>query len=153
MYNLVISILFFSLFSIWLLFASLLALVGAFLPFSAKKLDAAEVKTSDTICRALFEKGKLTEDEYAFETEKVAESYDELIFKGYSFIVAPVIWMVKNSSAIDKPMLFLVHRWMGVHHFFFDNENHKSPALFDIALTKVCVLIAKGTGKSLSLFL
>jgi hypothetical protein len=146
------SFIYFSIYSVWLCFSIVLALTGAFLPSHSRGLKAQEVKDSDTICRALYEKGKLTKEEYAFETDHVAESYDDQIFKGYSFIVFPVIWTLKKTNTIDSSILFLVHRWMSVHHHFFENKTHNKPPKFDIFFTKACVAIAKGTGKSLSLF-
>jgi len=154
--NLIGSILFFSLYLFWLVFSLALAAAGLFLPIKSNDLKADSVKESDTICKALYSKSKLTAEEYAFETDQVAVSYDDLIFKGYGFIVAPVIWMLKNNDIIDSSLLFLVHRWMAVHHYKFKTENANKtqvkPANFDLVLTKFCVSVAKGTGKSLSLF-
>jgi len=155
-FNFAGSIFFFSLYLFWLAVSLTLALVGMLLPIKAHDLKSDSVKAADTICKVLFEKNKLTQEEYAFETDQVAESYDDLIFKGYSFIVAPVIWMLKTNNIIDYSLLFLVYRWMAVHHYKFKTENANKtqvkPANFDLMLTKCCVAIAKGTGKSLSLF-
>lgn len=146
------SLLFFSMYSLWLVLSLFLALAGTFLPIKSNFLKAEQVKESDTICKALFDKNKLTAEEYAFETDQVAESYDDLVFKGYGFIVFPVIWIIKKTDTIDGAVLFLAHRWMSVHHYFFENKTHIKPAQFDIFFTKFCVAVAKGTGKSLCLF-
>jgi len=144
---------FFSFYSLWLSLSIAMALMGTFLPFKSRALRKETVKEADTICKILFEKKKLTAQEYAFETDQVAVHYDDLIFKGYGFIVFPVIYTLRITDLIDRPILFLVKRWMAVHHYFFDNESHKKPLRFDIFFTKFCVAVAKGTGKSLCLFL
>ena len=158
------SVLFFSLYMLWLFVCFVLALVGFLIPVRAEVLDSKYVLESDTICKALFHKNKLTQSEYDFETTQVAEHYSDLIFRGYGFIVAPIIWTIKKFNFIDSAVLFFVYRWMNVHHRLFQTSSHtanknqfrsppfRPPPYFHIWLTAVCVKIAKGTGKSLFLF-
>jgi len=149
--------LFFSCYLIWLALCFALAVAGLLLPKKALPLKSKTVQESETICKTLYQKGKLSAEEYDFETHQVAETYDDLVFKGYEFIVAPVIWMLKRGKSIDSLVLFFVYRWMNVHHCILgttetENSSQITAPKFDIKLTKICVALAKGTGKSLSLF-
>jgi hypothetical protein len=131
----------------------LLALIGIFIKEKKdEQLKTDEVQDSITICRLLFERSKLTEQEYAFETEQVATAYNASAFTGYKFMAAPIISVVKRKSFLDHSLVFLVRRWIKVHRYFFENKNQKPPR-FHILFTQSCIFIAKGTGKTLCLFI
>lgn len=135
---------------LWLLFCSLLALLGWVLPAKILKLNSDEVEASLTVCKILNEKGLISDDEYGFETQKVARLYDQLTFKGYLFIMNPVIAIMKGAQFLDAFVLWLVKRWMNVHrHFLGGNQN---PPAFHVMLTRLCTHLAFYLGKTLKLF-
>ena len=66
------------------------------------------VKQRETICSVLYKKNLLTTSEYEFETVDVASWYDELTFRGYLFVLAPVIFLLKHFSFADNFVLYIV---------------------------------------------
>ena len=83
------------LFIIWLLFCGFLALLGEFLPSKKIAIDLEKVKRKETICSVLNSKKLLSDEEYSFETQDVASLYNELIFRGYLFVLSPIIFLLK----------------------------------------------------------
>lgn len=146
------SVLFYIFYLFWISIAFILTLISLFLPNRKNKtLETSDVQDSITICRILFERSRLTAEEYAFETEQVATAYSETAFTGYKFMAAPIIWFLKRGEFLESSLVFLVRRWINVHKHFFENKN-QVPPLFHILFTKLCIFIAKGTGKTLCLF-
>ncbi len=137
----------------WLLLCSVLALISFFLPRQKKEIDLLEVKNKNTICRYLNERGRLTDEEYSFETENVAAHYDDITFKGYLFIVSPLLLFMKILSQFEDLMLWLVYQWIKAHKKIFSELNIQSfddkveqvPRYISI-ITFICVRIAQGVG-------
>lgn len=157
MLNFLKAVLFYIFYVFWISISLLLCLISLLIPNRKdQKLKTNDVEDSTTICRILFERSKLTAEEYAFETEHVATAYSESAFTGYKFMAAPIIWFLLRGSFLDDSLLFLIRRWINVHHHFFENKalenKNQVPPLFHILFTKGCILIAKGTGKTLCLF-
>ena len=55
-------------------------------------IDLKKVKEKETICKVLNQKGLISDKEYNFETNEVAVLYDETTFRGYLFILKPIIF-------------------------------------------------------------
>lgn len=121
------------------------------MPIKKRELNSEEVKKSLTICRCLFEKNKIDESIYAFETDQVATTYNHLVFKGYGLIVSPVIFILKRFDFMDQITLYFVDRWVSVHKYYL-HEKALRPPQTHIFITKFCVLMAKSVGKLLSAF-
>ena len=128
------------LFICWLLFSFVLSLIGLFLYERRIHIDLEKVKKRDTICSVLNSKKLLSDDEYAFETEDVALLYDELTFRGYLFVLSPVIFLLKHFSFTDSFVLYLVKKWMYIHKYLRQHE--KRPKSFFSALMSLCVFLA-----------
>jgi len=137
---------------VWLILCFALAMVGALIPFRKKNLDPSHVKKSLTICRCLFEKNKIDESVYAFETDQVAISYNNLVFRGYSLIVSPLIYVLKRFDFMDMITLYFVDRWVSVHRFYLVKDKTITPPKIHIAITKFCVFMAQSVGKILTFF-
>lgn len=135
------------LFAIWLLFWAVVAIVGTFLPKKQILINLDEVKSKDTICKVLNNKKLLSDKEYSFETNDVAAQYDELTFHGYLFVLNPIIFLLKYTSFMDRFVLYLVYKWMGIH--YFKKENKQRPKTFFSGLAKVCVSLAGSVGQIL----
>ena len=111
------------------------------------KIDLIRVKKRDTICSELHRKKLLSDEEYEFETVEVASWYDELTFRGYLFVLAPVIFLLKNFSFADRFILYLVHKWIKIH---YHQKKHKTkPKNFFALLMALCVILANYVGQVL----
>lgn len=142
--------LFFTIFFFWLIFCFLLSLPGFLIRVRSHRLNQNDVKKHLTICRCLFEKNLIDEKVYSFETNQVSQMYDHLVFKGYGFIVFPVIYALKKYSFLDKSVLFFVTKWVAVHEHFFNKSSLKTPKSH-IYLVFICTSISRALGGSLKL--
>lgn len=133
------------LFIIWLLFCGVIAFFGLFFHKKFIPIDFDGVKKKDTICSVLNSKGLLSDEEYAFETKDVAGLYDELIFRGYLFVLRPIIVLLKYTNFANDFILYLVHRWMEVHNY---KQKQKTNSFFTL-LFKFCVNTAGRIGQVL----
>lgn len=145
----------------WLVVCILLAALSLIIPRRSKEIDLSEVKNKNTICRYLNEKGRLTDEEYSFETENVASFYDYFTFKGYLFIVSPLLFLMKVLSRFEDLMLWLVYQWIKAHKKIFSELNIHTHTLNDklepvptytTVITYICVRIAQGVGVTLHSF-
>ncbi len=134
----------------WLLICLGFACFGFFFPSKRGRLDLEEVDRRTTVCKVLSQKGLITQQEYEFETQKVAAYYDEQTFSGYLFIMKPVIYALQMTTYFDSFLLFLVKKWIAVHRFMF--YQIEKPKLFYIRLAAVCVALAHGVGVCLHQF-
>lgn len=134
----------------WLLFCAILALLGAFLPKKNILINLKQVKQKETICKVLNNKGLINDEEYRFETNEVAILYDELTFKGYLFILKPIIIMLKYTNFLDVFISYLAFKWMEIHQY---KKQHKKEAkTFFSLLSNTSVAIAQATGNFLYRF-
>jgi hypothetical protein len=138
------------LFILWLLFCFFLSIIGFFTTRKKITINLDNVKKRETICSVLNNKNLISDQEYRFETEDVATLYDELTFKGYLFVLKPVIFLLKHTAFSDTFILFLVKKWMYVHHF--QRRYKKNPNTPFYFLIKTCVLLAKYLGHFLYIF-
>ena len=104
-------------FLVWLLFCAILALIALVLPKKDILIDLDNVKQKETICKVLNYKGLISDKEYSFETNEVAILYDELTFRGYLFILKPIIITLKYTDFLDGFITYLAFKWMEVHSF------------------------------------
>lgn len=138
------------LFTTWLLFCVLLALLGSILPKKDISINLNEVEEEETICKVLNRKGLMSDEDYSFEINEVAIMYDETTFKGYLFILNPIIFIFNQTNFMDNFIAFLAHKWMEIHHF---EKTHKQEAkTFFSLIANTSVSIAKGTGNFLYRF-
>jgi len=128
----------------WLLFCAILAILALVLPKKEILIDLDNVKQKETICKILNKKGLISDKEYSFETNEVAVLYDELTFRGYLFILRPIIITLKYTNFLDKVMTYLAFKWMEVHSF--KKEHNKEAKTFFWLLSKISVAIAKLVG-------
>ena len=135
------------LFILWLFFCGFLAFLGELLPSKKIAIDLEKVKRKETICSVLNSKKLLSDEEYSFETQDVASLYNELIFRGYLFVLSPIIFLLKHTSFADSFVLYLVHRWMDVH--YFNKDSAYTPKTFFSQLFKICVYLAGNVGQVL----
>ena len=133
-------------FPLWFSFCALLALLGILIPCATESLTADFVKSQTTVCKILHHKGQLTAEEYRFETDVVAPSYDHSTFAGYRFIWAPMMFFLKRVNTFDPMMVFLVQLWMKSQHVIHRNGGGWMPPVANF-----CVAIARSTGHSLFL--
>ncbi len=145
--KIIANMLFIPLLCIWLLFCLLIAILGALFINKKIRIDLQRVKKRDTVCSVLYEKNLLTKDQYEFETEEVASWYDELTFKGYLFILAPVIMTIKYFSFFDGIIFYLVKKWIKVH--YFQKEYKSKPKTLFSLLTTISVRLANWVGQVL----
>ena len=89
----------------------------------------------------------LSDEEYSFETNEMAAQYDKLTFRGYLFILNPIIFLLNRTNFMDKFVLYLVHKWMEIH--YFKKEHNHKPRTFFSGLAKVCVSLAGAVGQIL----
>lgn len=134
---------------IWLGVCIVFAFFGTLVPSEERQIELSEVLNVTTVCKVLNNKNLISNKEYEFETQRVAGFYSGHTFQGYLFILAPVIYFLERSNFLDSMMLWLVKRWMKVHHFILDKSC--APPKFQILLTKICVFIAYSNGKILNL--
>lgn len=146
-YKLFTNIIFIIFLFIWLLFCLILALLGALFINKKIQIDLQRVKKRDTICSVLYEKKLLNEEQYEFETSEVASWYDELTFRGYLFILAPVIKTIKNFSFFDSIIFYLVQKWMEVH--YYQKEYKRKPKSFFAFISNISVKLANWVGQVL----
>ena len=135
------------LFTIWLLFCFIISLIGSLLYKKRVHIDLDRVKKRETICSVLNSKKYLSDEEYEFETVEVASLYDELTFRGYLFVLAPVIFLLKHFNFADGFVFYLVKKWMHIHKF--QRQHKKKPKSFFSALMSLCVLLAFFVGQVL----
>lgn len=135
------------LFVFWLLFCFVISLIGSLLYKKRVRIDLDRVKRRETICSVLNQKKYLSDDEYEFETVEVASLYDELTFRGYLFVLSPVIFLLKHFRFADSFVLYLVKKWMYIHKF--QREHKKKLKSFFSALMSLCVLLAFFVGQVL----
>ena len=90
-------ILFSPLFFIWLLFNAILAFLGVFLFFKKSPIDLDKVQKKETICAILHHKGLLSDQEYAFETNDVANQY-AIILLVVSFLLIVVLNLLLRNN-------------------------------------------------------
>ena len=128
----------------WLLFCAILALIALVLPKKDILIDLDNVKQKETICKVLNNKGLISDKEYSFETNEVAILYDELTFRGYLFILRPIIITLKYTNFLDKVMTYLAFKWMEVHSF--KKEYNQDAKTFFWLLSKISVAIARLVG-------
>ncbi len=131
-------------FIIWLLFCAVLALFALLLPKKDILIDLNKVKQKETICKVLNKKGLISDKEYSFETNEVAVLYDETTFRGYLFILKPIIISLKYTNFLDGFISYLAYEWMEVHSFKKEH-NCEAKTLFGL-LSKISVTIAKLVG-------
>jgi len=137
------------LFIIWLLFCAIIALIGVFLPKKNIAINLDNVKRKQTVCSVLNKKGLLSNEEYNFETNEVASQYEGTAFTGYLLILAPIIFLLKNTSFADSFILIIVHKWMDVHNFK-KTTGYKANKFY-LGLANTCVAIAANVGQFLHL--
>jgi len=135
------------LFTIWLLFCFMISLIGSLLYKKRVHIDLDRVKKRETICSVLNSKKYLSDEEYEFETVEVASLYDELTFRGYLFVLAPVIFLLKHFSFADGFVFYLVKKWMYIHKY--QRQHKKKPKSFFSVLMSLCVLLAFFVGQVL----
>ena len=135
-------------FIIWLLFCAILALFALVLPKKDILIDLKKVKEKETICKVLNKKGLISDKEYSFETNEVAVLYDETTFRGYLFILKPIIFTLKYANFLDGFLLYLAYKWMEVHTY--KKEHNREAKTFFWLLSKVSVSIAKLVGTFLT---
>jgi hypothetical protein len=128
----------------WLLFCLLLAVVGRLLPNASKAPDLTEVVKKTTVCKVLNQKNLITDEEYEFETQSVAQFYDRLTFRGYLFVMAPFILLLRSTSFLDRFFQFLVRRWIKVHGFLIHGQTR--PDTWLVGLAQICAQIAHRVG-------
>ncbi len=133
------------LFITWLFFCLSIGLIGFFLSKKNLKIDLDAVKKTDTICSVLNSKGLLSDEEYSFETNDVASFYDEATFSGYLFVLNPIIYLLKTTNFADSFVLFVVNKWMLIHHYEIKHKN--KPNTFFSNLAKSCIAIAGYIGQ------
>nr|WP_129502540.1 hypothetical protein [Malaciobacter halophilus] len=146
-YKIIAYIITIPLFTIWLLFCFIISLIGSVLYKKRIYIDLDRVKKRETICSVLNNKKYLSDEEYEFETVEVACIYDELTFRGYLFVLAPVIFLLKHFSFTDDFVFYLVKKWMDLHKF--QREHKKRPKSFFSSLMSLCVLLAFFVGQVL----
>jgi hypothetical protein len=129
---------------IWLLFCAVLALIALVLPKKDILIDLNKVKKKETICKVLNNKGLISDKEYSFETNEVAILYDETTFRGYLFILKPIIVTLKYTNFLDGFISYLAFKWMAVHTYKKEH-NREAKTLFWL-LSKISVAIAKLVG-------
>lgn len=134
-------------FIIWLLFCFFISLLGALFNQRKIKIDLVKVKKRDTICSVLYNKKLLTNEEYEFETCEVASWYDELTFRGYLFVLAPVIFLLKYFSFADGFVLYVVKKWIKIHRY--QKKYSGKPKTFFSSFISLCVLLANFVGQVL----
>ncbi len=146
------------LYVIWLLVCLGLALVSFVIPVRPQKIDLNQVKNKKTVCRHLNERGRLTDQEYNFETEQVAAHYDNLTLKGYLFIISPLLFFMKFIKKLEDLMLWLVYQWIKAHKKIFHRlkmptfEGHLPHVPFYTTwITHTCVWLAQRVGVTISL--
>lgn len=132
---------------LWLLLCFLISLIGMLLIKKRVIIDLDKVKNRETICSVLNKKNLITDEEYEFETVDVASLYDELTFRGYLFVLNPIIYLLKKYTFADKFILYIVKKWMHLHHF--ENKNNKKPKTFFSILMQTCVILAGYVGQVL----
>lgn len=117
--------------------------------FSKRKIDIdlQRVKQRETICSVLHKKNLLTTSEYEFETVDVASWYDELTFRGYLFVLAPVIFLLKYFSFADSFVLYVVKKWIKIH--YYQKKYNTKPNTFFSFLMSFCILLANLLGQVL----
>ena len=135
------------LFIIWLLICFLISLIGLILFKKKIEINLDRVKKRETICSVLKDKKFLSEEEYEFETVDVASQYDELTFRGYLFVLKPIIFLLKNSSFTDEFVFYIVKKWMKLHEY--KREQNSMPKSFFSLLMKLCVVLAGYVGQVL----
>ena len=146
-FTLIAYILTIPLFIIWLLFCAFLAFLGLLLFKKQIVIDIQKVKDKETICSVLNKKALLSDEEYDFETNDVANLYDDLIFRGYLFVLAPIIFLLKYTNFANSFILYLVHKWMQMHKY--KKVYKKEPKTFFSTLMNICVRIAGLIGQFL----
>lgn len=129
----------------WLMICALIALFGVILPAQREYLNTDQVEASRTVCKILHKKGLITDEEYAFEHRVVAARYDHSTFKGYLFILTPIMGLLERSQFLDKFLTYLVKAWMDVQHHWMQKGDR--PARWQIYLARVCVSLAHYNGR------
>jgi len=137
--------------TLWLLFCFIISLIGSLLYKKRIHIDLDRVKKRETICSVLTTKKLLSKEEYEFETVQVASLYDELTFRGYLFVLAPVIFLLKHFSFADSFVLYLVHKWMHIHHH--QRIHNQKPKSFFSYLMSICVLLSFFVGQVVCVFI
>ena len=137
-------------FIIWLLFCAVLALFALLLPKKNILIDLKKVKEKETICKVLNQKGLISDKEYNFETNEVAVLYDETTFRGYLFILKPIIFTLKYTNFLEGFLSYLAYKWMAVHTY--KKEHNREAKTFFWFLSKLSVSIAKLVGNFLYRF-
>jgi hypothetical protein len=145
LFNSCAAVLFFSIYFLWLLIFFVLGVIGFFIPISERRLTTSEVLNTKTVCKVLFEKGKLSLEDYHFETTEVSSCYSSEVFLGYKVIMLPVILTAAKCNFLDNAILYLVKRWIRVHKWSLGLNETKPPKLH-IFLKFFCVSIARNVG-------
>lgn len=135
---------------IWLLFCLCIALMGSLFSKKEIQIDLEEVYQKETVCSVLHKKGFLSDEEYYFETNNVAKQYNQTTFRGYLFIVAPLIVLLQYTNFADSLIKKIVSIWMDVHHFQKSSDYTAKRAWRYLVL--FCVRIAEYVGRFLTLF-
>ncbi len=144
--------LFFCVFYIgWLILCFFISLPGFFLRSEKEKMSVRKVIESETICRILVRKKKISKANYEFEATQVSQFYDRHTFSGYMFIVEPVIWALHKNKAMDDIVTFFVRRWIRVQKYKILQAGSPAPTLHNL-ISEICVKIASSLGRFLSLF-
>lgn len=138
------------LFIAWLIFCAGIATIGIFISKKHILINLDRVKKKETICQVLNTKGLISNKEYSFETDEVAPLYDELTFRGYLFVLNPIIFLLKHTDFTNTFVVFLVNKWMNIHHF--QNQYKKDPNTYFSAFAKLCVVLAGNVGQVLYRF-
>lgn len=143
--SLVFSAVFFVFWLSWIvLFLSALPL-ALLIPRRDKTLTANTIEDSPSICRYLNQKEKLSDADYDFEKNQVAEFYDEVTFRGYQVLVWPVTALLPKTDLIDGLILFFVRRWIVTNQGIIENK----PGAFtaEVLLARLCTGYAALLGR------
>ena len=145
-----VSILFLPLYFLWLSVCLFLALLGCCVPRVKSVLSSEAVEKVTTICRVLHEKGKINAEQYSFESKVVAPTYDVATFCGYRWIVAPVIFVLQRSDALDSLVQFFVFWWMKVQRSRL--AQGRKVLWFEALMVSLATSIAQRVGNLVFLF-
>lgn len=143
----ILAFFFFTFLFLWIVLCSLLVLPSFFLPKKRFPLSKNDVDEDTTVCWLFFEKGHFNKAHYEFESGVVAPYYDKVTFLGYGLILSPVMWALKNYNFIDRPMLFVVRRWMRIHRYIILNEQWV--AFWELPFTRLCTSLSARVGLTL----
>lgn len=134
----------------WLILLAPMAIAGFLFVGRKSPVPTEQVDASKTLCKSLWQKGLLPREDYEFEYTEVSQNYSGNVFRGYQFLVGPVIFALDNSHCLDDIVLFLVKRWIALQRAFKLSSQPIFP--FDYYLSKFAIGYASGMGRFLFRF-